>query len=84
MIVIVWEPSCLEMIDSWLIPSQDKDVSEATAHMVDLARRLQDLEAALNESCSQENRLQRDVEGTKRRYREYRHQNTSLRGELAG
>jgi len=75
-------------------------VSESTAHMADLARRLQDLEAQLKES-HETLRLLRDVEENNRhyrdqntslrgevaglaRYREYRHQNTSLRGEVAG
>ncbi|CAL8278202.1 unnamed protein product [Merluccius merluccius] len=67
---------------SSMLKLKDKDVSEAAAHMADLTGRLQNLEATLKEGLWRENRLLKDVEENKRRYREHRHANTSLREEL--
>ncbi|CAL8318291.1 unnamed protein product [Lota lota] len=65
-----------------MLQLKEKDVREAAAHMGDLRGHLQDLEASLKESHSQENRLLRVVDETKQRYKEYRHENSSLREEL--
>lgn len=59
---------------------QDKDVTEASGHIADLAGRLRDLETSLTDSRSQENKLMRDLEENKRRYREARHEVTHLKG----
>lgn len=61
-------------------PHQDKDVTEATNHIVDLSGRLREMEGSLKESHSREARVLREVEEHKRRYREARHENTRLKG----
>ncbi|XP_062340081.1 coiled-coil domain-containing protein 62 isoform X2 [Osmerus eperlanus] len=61
---------------------KDKDVTEATNHIVDLSGCRKDLETSLKESGSRESRLLREVEENKRRYREARHANTRLAEEL--
>ncbi|XP_045923220.1 coiled-coil domain-containing protein 62 isoform X2 [Micropterus dolomieu] len=67
---------------SSLIKLKDKDVTEASGHIADLAGRLRDLETSLTDSRSQENKLMRDLEENKRRYREARHEVTHLKEEL--
>ncbi|XP_047425015.1 coiled-coil domain-containing protein 62 [Mugil cephalus] len=67
---------------SSMLKLKDKDVTEASRHILDLSGRLRDLEAALAESRSRENKLLRDVEESKRRYREARHDVTQLKEEL--
>lgn len=59
---------------------QDKDVTEASGQIVDLTRRLRDLETSLTESRLRESKLLRDAEENKRRYREAKHEITHLKG----
>lgn len=59
---------------------QDKDVIEASGRNLELSARLQDLETSLAESRSRENKLLRDLEEMKRRYREAKHEVSQLRG----
>lgn len=61
-------------------PHQDKDVTEASGHVVDLTGRLRELETSLTESRSRENKLLKDLEENKRRYREAKHWITQLKG----
>ena len=66
-----------------LSSNQDKDVTEATNHIVDLSGRRKDLETSLKESGFRESRLLREAEENKRRYREARHASTRLKGQMA-
>lgn len=67
---------------STMLRLKDKDVTEATNHIVDLSGRLREMEGSLKESHSREARVLREVEEHKRRYREARHENTRLKEEL--
>ncbi|TDH02378.1 hypothetical protein EPR50_G00172120 [Perca flavescens] len=67
---------------SSMLKLKDKDVMEASGHLVNLTGRLQDLETSLTESRSRESKLLRDSEENKRRYREARHEITHLKEEL--
>ncbi|XP_034566068.1 coiled-coil domain-containing protein 62 isoform X2 [Notolabrus celidotus] len=67
---------------SSMLKLKDKDVSEASGQIVELTGRLRDLETSLTESRSRENKVLRDSEENKRRYRETRHENTHLKEEL--
>ncbi|XP_041754788.1 coiled-coil domain-containing protein 62 isoform X1 [Coregonus clupeaformis] len=67
---------------SAMLRLKDKDVTEATNHIVDLSGRLREMEGLLKESRSQEARVLREFEEHKRRYREARHENTRLKEEL--
>uniref|UniRef100_A0A4W5K8J4 Coiled-coil domain containing 62 n=1 Tax=Hucho hucho TaxID=62062 RepID=A0A4W5K8J4_9TELE len=67
---------------SAMLRLKDKDVTEATNHIVDLSGRLREMEGSLKESHSREARVLREVEEHKRRYREARHENTRLKEEL--
>lgn len=67
---------------SSMLKLKDKDVTEASGHIADLAGRLRDLETALTESRSRESKLLRDAEENKRRYREARPEVTRLKEEL--
>ncbi|XP_036833426.1 coiled-coil domain-containing protein 62 isoform X2 [Oncorhynchus mykiss] len=67
---------------STMLRLKDKDVTEATNHIVDLSGRLREMEGSLKESHSREARVLREVEEHKRRYREVRHENTRLKEEL--
>lgn len=60
--------------------TQDKDVTEASSHILDLTGRLRDLETSLMQSRSQESKLLRDLEENKQRYRESRHEAVHLKG----
>lgn len=55
-------------------------MTEASGHIVDLTGRLQELETSLTESRSRENKLLKDLEENKRRYREAKHGITHLKG----
>ncbi|XP_054468744.1 coiled-coil domain-containing protein 62 isoform X2 [Anoplopoma fimbria] len=67
---------------SSMLKLKDKDVSEASGHVVDLTGRLRDLETTMSESRSRENQLLRDSEENKRRYRESRYEISHLKEEL--
>ncbi|XP_044030126.1 coiled-coil domain-containing protein 62 isoform X2 [Siniperca chuatsi] len=67
---------------SSMLKLKDKDVTEASGHIVNLTGRLRDLETSLTESRSQESKLLRDLEENKRRYREAKHEITHLKEEL--
>ncbi|XP_038827157.1 coiled-coil domain-containing protein 62 [Salvelinus namaycush] len=67
---------------STMLRLKDKDVTEATNHIVDLSGRLREMEGSLKESHTREARVLREVEEHKRRYREARHENTRLKEEL--
>ena len=72
--------------DCWLVDvsiflsDQDKDVTEASGRICDLTERLRDAETSLTESRSRENKLQRDLEENKRRYRDTKHEVAHLKG----
>lgn len=61
-------------------PHQDKDVVEASAHVIELTVRLRELEALLKESRSRENKLLKDLEEVRRRHREAKHGMSQLKG----
>ncbi|KAK5852240.1 hypothetical protein PBY51_023726 [Eleginops maclovinus] len=67
---------------SSMLKLKEKDVVEASGHLVDLTARLRDLETSLTESRSRESKLQRDSEENKRRYKEARHEITHLKEDL--
>ncbi|XP_058473471.1 coiled-coil domain-containing protein 62 [Solea solea] len=67
---------------SSMLKLKDKDLTEASSHIVDLSGRLRDLETSLTDSRSRENKLQRDLEERKLRYKETRHEVTSLKEQL--
>lgn len=63
-------------------PHQDKDVVEASGHIIDLTVRLRELEALLKESRSRENKLLKDLEEMKRRHREAKQGISQRKGAL--
>ncbi|MED6239649.1 hypothetical protein ATANTOWER_009146, partial [Ataeniobius toweri] len=67
---------------SSMLKLKDKDVSEASSHILELSGRLQDLERSLAESRSQENKLLRDSEEMKRCYKDAKREVSQLRAEL--
>ncbi|KAI3362428.1 hypothetical protein L3Q82_012732, partial [Scortum barcoo] len=67
---------------SSMLKLKDKDVTEASGHIVDLTGRLRDLETSLTESRSRESKLLRDAEENKRRYREAKHEVAHFKEEL--
>ncbi|XP_008303449.1 coiled-coil domain-containing protein 62 isoform X1 [Stegastes partitus] len=67
---------------SSMLKLKDKDVTEASNHILDLSGRLRGLETALTESRSRENKLLRELEENKHRYREATHEVTQLKEEL--
>nr|XP_054600710.1 coiled-coil domain-containing protein 62 isoform X4 [Nothobranchius furzeri] len=67
---------------SAVLKLKDKDVTEASGRTLELTGRLRDLDAALTQSRSQENKLFRDSEENKRRYKETKHEVNQLREEL--
>lgn len=62
-------------------PRQDKDVVEASGHIIELTVRLRELEALLRESRSRENKLLKDSEEMKRRHRDAKQGLSQLKGE---
>lgn len=62
------------------LPHQDKDVVEASGHIIELTVRLRELEALLKESRSRENKLLKDLEDMKRRHREAKQGLWQLKG----
>ncbi|XP_033978914.1 coiled-coil domain-containing protein 62 isoform X1 [Trematomus bernacchii] len=67
---------------SSMLKLKEKDLVEASVHVVDLTARLRDLETSLTESRSRESKLQRDSEENKRRCKEARHEITHLKEDL--
>uniref|UniRef100_A0A1A8UVX4 Huntingtin interacting protein 1 related n=1 Tax=Nothobranchius furzeri TaxID=105023 RepID=A0A1A8UVX4_NOTFU len=67
---------------SAVLKLKDKDVTEASGRTLELTGRLRDLDAALTQSRSQENKLFKDSEENKRRYKETKHEVNQLREEL--
>ncbi|XP_040012742.1 coiled-coil domain-containing protein 62 isoform X2 [Xiphias gladius] len=67
---------------SSMLKLKEKDVTEASSHILDLTGRLRDLDTSLTESRSRETKVLRDLEENKRRYREARHEVTHLKEEL--
>lgn len=55
-------------------------MTEASTHIFDLTERLRDHEKSLTESRPRENKLLRDLEENKRRYRDTKHEVTHLKG----
>ena len=66
----------------YVFPQQDKDVTEATVHIVDLTKRLRDVEMTLKERQTQDSRLRKDLEEKTRCHREAREENTHLKGTM--
>lgn len=64
-------------------PHQDKDVVEASGHIIELTVRLRELEALLKESRSRENKLLKDLEEMKRQRREEKQGLSQLKGVRA-
>uniref|UniRef100_A0A3Q4B3Y7 Uncharacterized protein n=1 Tax=Mola mola TaxID=94237 RepID=A0A3Q4B3Y7_MOLML len=54
---------------SSMLKLKDKDVTEVSGHIVDLTGHLRELETSLSESQARENKLLKDLEESKRRYR---------------
>lgn len=73
----------LVLVPERRFPRQDKDVVEASGHIIELTVRLRELEALLKESRSGENKLQKDLEEMKRRHREAKQGLSQLKGERA-
>uniref|UniRef100_A0A3B4VNU6 Coiled-coil domain containing 62 n=1 Tax=Seriola dumerili TaxID=41447 RepID=A0A3B4VNU6_SERDU len=67
---------------SSMLKLKDKDVTEASGQILDLTGRVRDLETSLKESLSRETKLLRELEESKRRHREARHEVTHLKEEL--
>ncbi|XP_051541784.1 uncharacterized protein LOC127433702 isoform X2 [Myxocyprinus asiaticus] len=67
---------------SSMLRLKDKDVIEATNHILELSGRLCELEKSLEELRTRESKTLRDTEEHKHRFRESRHENTQLRAEL--
>lgn len=61
-------------------PHQDKDVVEASGHIIELTVRLRELERLLQESRSRENKLLKDLEEMRRRHREAKQGLSKLKG----
>lgn len=57
-------------------------MTEVSGHIVDLTGRLRELETSLSESQARENKLLKDLEESKRRYREAKNGITHLKGRL--
>lgn len=55
-------------------------MTEASGHIVDLRGRLRELQTSLAESHSRENKLLKDLEESKRRYKEAKHGCSQLKG----
>lgn len=61
---------------------QDKDLTEATNHILSLTDRLKESESSLKECQSREGRMLQETEEYKRHFREARHQNGELKGKI--
>ncbi|XP_022054409.1 coiled-coil domain-containing protein 62 isoform X1 [Acanthochromis polyacanthus] len=67
---------------SSMLKLKDKDVTEASNHVLNLSGRLREQDAALTESRSRESMLLRELEENKHRCREATHQVAQLKEEL--
>ncbi|XP_067255097.1 coiled-coil domain-containing protein 62 [Chanodichthys erythropterus] len=67
---------------SSMLKLKDKDVIEATNHILELSGRLCDLERSLEELRTRESKTLREMEEHKHRFRKSRHENTQLKDEL--
>ncbi|XP_063066829.1 coiled-coil domain-containing protein 62 isoform X2 [Engraulis encrasicolus] len=67
---------------STMLKLKDKDVIEAIVHIQDLSARLRSLDDSRAEWQSRESKLLIEVETLKRNYRDIRHENSRLKGEL--
>ncbi|KAK7125374.1 hypothetical protein R3I93_020904 [Phoxinus phoxinus] len=67
---------------SSMLKLKDKDVIEATNHILELSGRLCDLEKSMEEVRTRESKTLREMEEHKHRFREGRHENTQLKAEL--
>ncbi|XP_073769871.1 coiled-coil domain-containing protein 62 isoform X2 [Danio rerio] len=67
---------------SSMLKLKDKDVIEATNHILELSGRVCELEKTLEELRTRDGKTQRDAEEHKQRFRESRYQNTQLKAEL--
>ncbi|KAK2870769.1 hypothetical protein Q8A67_023296 [Cirrhinus molitorella] len=67
---------------SSMLKLKDKDVIEATNHILELSGRLCELEKSIEELRTRESKTLREMEEHKRRFRESRHENTQLKAEL--
>ncbi|XP_046717376.1 coiled-coil domain-containing protein 62 isoform X2 [Silurus meridionalis] len=67
---------------SSILKLKDKDLTEATNRILDLTDRLQDSESLLKKFQSRESKMLQETEEYKRRFREAKHQNAQLNGEL--
>lgn len=67
---------------SSMLKLKDKDVIEATNHILELSGRVCELEKTLDDLRARDGKTQRDAEEHKQRFRESRYQNTQLKAEL--
>ncbi|KAL0965759.1 hypothetical protein UPYG_G00285350 [Umbra pygmaea] len=67
---------------STMLILKDKDMTEATNHIVDLSARLWQMDGLLKDSHSREAKVLKEVEEQKRLYREVRNENMQLKEEL--
>ncbi|XP_039532516.1 coiled-coil domain-containing protein 62 isoform X2 [Pimephales promelas] len=67
---------------SSMLKLKDKDVIEATNHILELSGRLCDLEKSLEELRTRESKTLQEMEEHKHRFREERHENAQLKAEL--
>lgn len=67
---------------SSMLKLKDKDVIEATNHILELSGRLCELEKSLGELRMRESKALREIEEQKHSFRESRHENTQLKAEL--
>ncbi|XP_056592283.1 coiled-coil domain-containing protein 62 isoform X1 [Triplophysa dalaica] len=61
---------------------KDKDMIEATSHILELSGRLCELEKSLDDLRTRESKAQRETDEHKNCFRESRHENTQLKAEL--
>ncbi|RXN25343.1 coiled-coil domain-containing 62-like protein [Labeo rohita] len=67
---------------SSMLKLKDKDVIEATNHILELSGRLCELEKSIEELRTRESKTLREMEEHKHRFRESRHENAQLKAEL--
>ncbi|XP_060751512.1 coiled-coil domain-containing protein 62 [Tachysurus vachellii] len=67
---------------SSMLKLKDKDMTEATNHILGLAERLRESESSLKECQVRERKTLQETEEYRRRLREARHQNAQLKDEL--
>lgn len=60
--------------------AQDKDLIEATNHILGLTDQLREAESSLKQSQCRESKVLQETEEYKRRFRETRHQNAQING----